>query len=87
MLRTLSWFEKYKTNIDDVGGKRSIVGTYSSGVKIALKAAKPPMETTNILFRTVISQKFESLFKFFTRINTQICICHLTADTRHLSCV
>ena len=48
MLQTLSSFEKYKTNIDDVGLKRrnpepkkwslfNIVGTYSSGVKMALK--------------------------------------------------
>ena len=47
-LWTLSLFEKYKTNIDDVGLKRrnpepkkwslfDVVGTYSIGVKMTLK--------------------------------------------------
>ena len=38
-----SLFGKYKTNIDDVGGKRR----YSQNIiKMTLKVRKPPMETT-----------------------------------------
>ena len=45
MLQTLSLFEKYKTNIDEVGGKRRY-SWRNIGVKMTLKVRITPMETT-----------------------------------------
>ena len=46
LLRSLFLFEKYERNIDDVGERGGIVGTYSSGVKMTLKVRITPMEPT-----------------------------------------
>ena len=45
-MRTLFSLENHETNIDEVGGKRRSIGTYSSGVKMTLKVRLTPMETT-----------------------------------------
>ena len=49
MLRTLSSIEKYKTNIDDVRGKRKFSRNILQWCKITLKVRIAPMETTGLL--------------------------------------
>ena len=44
-MQTLSLFEKYKTNIDEVGGKRRY-SWRNIGVEMTLKVRITPMETT-----------------------------------------
>ena len=68
MFRTLSSFEKYKTNIDDVGLKRrnpepkkwslfDTVRIFSSGVKMTLKEWFTPMETSQTLPQSLWANK------------------------------
>ena len=45
-MRTLSLFEKYETNIDDVGGKRRNCWNILQWSKNDLKLRITPMETT-----------------------------------------
>ena len=52
MLRTLSLFEKYKNNIDNVGRKRRYSRNILQWSKNDFKSKKPPMETTNGVWST-----------------------------------